>query len=301
MPGNNLDYQRWMEMESEFRRLVEQWAHFTALRLRTLTFSTGKPRLDRAAEYEALAQAACVSPEAVRDQLKIVLPGLTTFADIADELKECSSSFRDRPTLLKHATRVARKELIYGPKALHRVTDAISYEHVVDRFWPRQQRLVIDHAFYAIYIAWRPDSRIIIPDHNRELLRAMAIDEAFFRVITPRRFEELVAYLYECLGCRVELTKATRDFGADILAWHGGPLASETVIAVQVKRYAANNKVGLKSLFELHGAVAHYTADTGHLVTTSDFTQPARHFAQGQRLHLVNLEAFQAELRRLFL
>lgn len=154
--------------------------------------------------------------------------------------------------------------------------------------------------FYALYVVWRPSSRIIIPDNRRDLLRAMAVDESIFRVVSPRHFEELVAYVYECFGCRVLLTPQSRDFGADVLAWHSGPFDTETLIAIQVKRWIPPNKISLPTILQLQGSIAHYHANTGHVVTSSDFTKPARSFAERQGIELVNVIRFQAELSRLF-
>jgi len=251
-------------------------------------------------KHESLAKAASISSDTFAAEIKRSYGAITDF-DIASAVREQSRKFRTRKALLRHASRWTRTTLCYGPKLLRDSVTPDDYDYFIEDYYSGGQELVFEHAAYALYVAWRPDSRIIIPDNRRTLLKAMTVDESLFRAISPRQFEELVAYLYECLGCRVQLTPATRDWGADILAWHGGPLDSEILTAIQVKRYASHRKVGLKSLFDLYGAIAHYHADTGHIVTSSDFTKPARIFAESQRLHLVNLKKFQEELNRLFL
>lgn len=303
MKRRTIDSFRWHEMDCDLRRQVEAWARCEAHMIRTIGKTDREAHWDwkkSAAGYEKLAQAAKASSDAFFRQWNKTLGNLTKATDLGAELKEQSPHFRKPETLLNHAMRVSDRMVRHGPRALRKLETFADHDDWLDDIWPVGQRLIIDHALYALYVAWRPETRILIPDNRIALLRAAAFDESMFRVISPREFEELVAYLYECLGCRVLLTPSARDFGADVLAWHGGPLDSETLIAVQVKRYAKHRKVGLKGLFELHGAVAHYRADTGHLVTTSGFTGPARHFANEQRLHLVDVEKFQEEIRKLF-
>lgn len=153
---------------------------------------------------------------------------------------------------------------------------------------------------YGLYAAWNPDSLLLVPDRRKDLRALFEADPATVRALTPRQFEEFVAYLLELLGCRVELTKESRDVGADILAWHSGPLGSEILTAIQVKRYAGHRAVGLKEIYELHGAVAHYRADLGQVITTGRFTKPAETFATAQKIHLVDFKRLHREFMQLF-
>jgi len=297
MKHTELNLADWHELDSYVRKLSQEWASAVAERCRRFEDDAPKHGFKG---YEALSSAAKTSTAAFMRQWAQTIGDVTTAADLSEELKEKSVHFRTASSLVQHAMRATQIELRHHAAALRRARDEHEYEDLTLGRIPDSQKLVIDHVIYALYVAWRPDSKIVIPDNRPALLKAMAVDDSLVRVVTPRQFEELVAFLYECLGCKVELTPASRDFGADILAWHSGPLRSESLIAVQVKRYAEQRKVGIKSLFELHGAVAHYHADSGHIVTSSDFTQPARFFAQAQHLHLVNLRMFQSELIRLF-
>jgi HJR/Mrr/RecB family endonuclease len=282
----------WHELDSILRKVAGEWATVIGEACRKL----GEHDAER---FERLAEAAGVSASTFASQWNASIGDVRHAVELAQDLALHSRSFRSQRTLIEHALRATKCALRHHRSALRSASDYRDYEEEINRHFP-DVKLVIDHAVYAMYVAWRPDSHILIPDNRSALLRAMAVDESMVRVVTPRQFEELVACLYECLGCRVKLTPETRDYGADILAWHSGPFMSETLIAVQVKRYAAQHRVGLKSLFELHGAVAHYQAGTGHIITTSDFTKPARIFAEAQRLHTVNLTQFQEELRRFF-
>jgi hypothetical protein len=293
----------WFSLEAYFRQLAGEWARAQANFDKFVSTPFEK-------RYANLAESANSATDFAQQWKLAIGPG--DGMGIADELKAESAHFPNKRQLIEHAMRWARKEILLSKQFLlsrrKELYDELNYGHNIEQDWdrftdermPKNQRLVIDHAFYAIYVAWRPDSKIIVPDHRPQLLRALAFDYSLIRVISPRQFEELVAYLYECLGCRIELTNQTRDFGADLLAWQSGPLSSETLIAVQVKRYNQQHRVGIKGLYELHGAISHYHAHTGHVVTTSDYTTPAREFAKANQYHLVNLERFQEEILRIF-
>ena len=292
---SEINFETWSRLETEVRKDVGDWA---ALMADVLLKGPRTGLSEYRKKYKELSHAAKISHSVFFEQWKKSIGNPEYAADIAEDLKRESVHFRRPDTLIQHAMRRTKIELKKGRDILSISKDHEDWENRIK--WPQDARLIIDHAVYAIYVAWHPQSRILIPDNRPQLLRAMALDESLFRVVSPREFEELVAYVYECLGCKVEVTQISRDFGADILAWHGGPFDSETLIAIQVKRYGKERKVGLKSIFELHGAIAHYSADSGHFVTSSDFTTPARQFAQAQRIHLVNLSKFQEELLRLF-
>lgn len=284
----------WRKLESSFREIAVKWARYQAQHFQLVPNYAGY-----CAQMNLLADSGD-SPEKFSSLWKKTFSADTSM-DIAEELAHHSKLYRKAHRVIAAATQWTRAELKYGRGFLVKSKDDIeAYEKYMHWNLPYDSGLVIDHAFYAIYVAWQPESKIIVPDNRLQLLKALAIDDSLFRVVSPRQFEELVAFLYECLGCRVELTQATRDFGADILAWHGGPLSSEILIAIQVKRYAAHRKVSLKEIFELHGAVTHYHADTGHIVTSSDFSKPAKEFSKTTRYHLVNLKQFQKEILALF-
>lgn len=295
-----LDYQSWEKLEAEFRVKACEWAKFQVERLKRF-YRTENYAEKAISNYRQLVDASTSASE-FEQQWKRSIGEVGKEDFMALEFKELSRMFRKPHRVIHAAMAGTRAELRFGPKLLRRSYDQNDYEFKLDDIWNNvnNKELVIDHAVYALYVAWKPDTKIIVPDDRAKLLRSLIIDDSFLRVISPRRFEELIAYLYECFGCKVELTKQSRDFGADILAWHGGPLGSEALIAVQVKRYSSNRKVGLKGIFELHGALAHYHADLGHVVTTSDFTGPAKEFAKKQRIHLVDMSKLQEEVNSIF-
>jgi restriction system protein len=79
-------------------------------------------------------------------------------------------------------------------------------------------------------------------------------------------FEARIAQLLSELGYEVGITRATGDFGADIIAKRGG-----VTIAVQTKRKAG--AVGVKAIQEASSSRIYYDADEALVVTNSTFTR----------------------------
>lgn len=97
------------------------------------------------------------------------------------------------------------------------------------------------------------------------------------READPRKFEELVANLFEREGFDVELTPVSRDGGRDIL------VSAETEVGnllhlVECKRYAETNPIDVTLLRSLYGVVEAERATSGILVATTRFTSGAIEF-----------------------
>jgi restriction system protein len=90
--------------------------------------------------------------------------------------------------------------------------------------------------------------------------------------MTGTAFETRIAVLLRELGYKAEVTRATGDFGADIIAERGGV---KTV--VQTKRQASS--VGVKAIQEGSASRHYYDADNVLIVTNSTFTPQARELA----------------------
>jgi division/cell wall cluster transcriptional repressor MraZ len=107
--------------------------------------------------------------------------------------------------------------------------------------------------------------------------------------LSGREFEEYIAELFDRSGFNVELTKATVDGGVDIYAAKNGELGSLLYI-VECKRYKPEKKVGVEVIQKLYGNVEALKATSGIVVTTSDFTLPAKRFQEilKYRLSLIN-------------
>ena len=108
-------------------------------------------------------------------------------------------------------------------------------------------------------------------------------------------FEDLVFRLLVAMGFEVEQTSKGADAGVDILVRSQDPVTGGLFL-VQCKRYSSN--VGEPVLRDLYGAVLHAGAAKGILVTNAEFTRPARDFAQGKPLELIDGQTLRVLLQK---
>ena len=92
--------------------------------------------------------------------------------------------------------------------------------------------------------------------------------------LTPRKFEELIASIFEDFGFDIELTKATRDGGRDIIASIRNAVTS-FLIYVECKKYAANKPIGVGIIRSVAGIHHIRQPSKSIIVTTSYFTRGA--------------------------
>jgi restriction system protein len=117
--------------------------------------------------------------------------------------------------------------------------------------------------------------------------------------LEPRRFEELVARMFEDLGYEVELTLQTRDGGRDIRAIRKDE-AGPVLYLVECKKHRPDRLVGVGLVRQLYGVKQAERANVGVLVTTSGFTKDAREFTEhlGYELSLKDYDDLREWLRR---
>jgi restriction system protein len=109
---------------------------------------------------------------------------------------------------------------------------------------------------------------------SKAVLSKIAASPKLLYELAPRKFEEVVAALLEGQGCKIALTKRTRDGGYDIFGSVRAGL-SDVVFLAECKRYAAENKVGVELVRNLYGVTEMHKANLGLLITTSRFTSDA--------------------------
>ena len=103
--------------------------------------------------------------------------------------------------------------------------------------------------------------------------------------ISNRDFEKVVAELLTDMGWEVELTKATRDGGKDILAYMNTDIG-QFLCLVETKRYRVDRKVGVDLVRNLYGTLCDYQANSAMMVTTSSFSPDAHEFQQRHQYQL---------------
>lgn len=100
---------------------------------------------------------------------------------------------------------------------------------------------------------------------------------------SSRNFEILCADIFESLGYNVELTPQTNDGGYDILLEK-----NNKYIIVECKCYSLNKKVGRPDIQKLVGANQIVKADSMIFITTSEFTNQAKDYANKLCVNLIN-------------
>ena len=93
-------------------------------------------------------------------------------------------------------------------------------------------------------------------------------------------FEKLLCDKFKELGFYAEMTKGSGDFGADIII----ETKNQSKIIVQCKRF--KNKVNLKAVQEVIGAVGHFNADVGIVITNNTFLNSAKKLAESNDIEL---------------
>lgn len=145
--------------------------------------------------------------------------------------------------------------------------------------------------------------KLYVRQFSDELVSELARRPELMQSMDWRVFEQLIAEVYERMGCRVELTAPTKDGGRDVLAWVDapeGPLLS----VIETKRNAPDRPVGVEIVRALYGVVMSEGANRGVLVTTSYFSPDARQFSKQATRHndlvlkLSDFEALTALVRR---
>lgn len=110
----------------------------------------------------------------------------------------------------------------------------------------------------------------------KNLIHDIYLDNAQMYLIKPREFEKVVAELLRNYGFEVELTKATRDGGYDIMALHKmGQGLLPIKYLIECKRYREDNGVGVEVIRSLRDVIRTNQAHMGILFTTSYFTKDA--------------------------
>ena len=108
-------------------------------------------------------------------------------------------------------------------------------------------------------------------------------------IIEWTEFEHLVRELFELefskVGGEVMVTQASRDGGVDAIIFDPDPLRGGKIV-VQAKRYT--NTVGVSAVRDLYGTVINEGANTGILITTSDYGHDSYEFAKDKPLKLLN-------------
>jgi len=125
----------------------------------------------------------------------------------------------------------------------------------------------------------------IILSANNYLITALQKQPGDLHKLSPRDFEKLLADLLSDMGWEVELTKQTRDGGADILAYLNTDIG-RLLCLVEAKHYSQDRKIGVDLVRTLYGTLFDAQANSAMMVTSSTFTKDAKEFQQKHQYQL---------------
>lgn len=120
---------------------------------------------------------------------------------------------------------------------------------------------------------------IIINPVNEKVLKYLTENPKAFYQLTSRQFEVVMAEIYNKLGYKVELTKATRDGGKDLIIRKPEALG-DFIYYVECKKYAPKNHVGIGIVKNLVATINTDKVNGGILATTSYFSKDTKKFIE---------------------
>jgi restriction system protein len=136
------------------------------------------------------------------------------------------------------------------------------------------------------FVSWRKGR------HRFELISAATVDPTVIERLSWQDFERLIGQAYREQGYSItELGGQGPDGGVDLILVREG---RETL--VQCKQWR-ENRVGVRTIRELHGIMAQRHASAGIVVTLGGYTAEAKAFAEKCGILLLDRKALTALLR----
>lgn len=129
----------------------------------------------------------------------------------------------------------------------------------------------------------------VIQRVERRISRIKAGDQAKFNHLTlsPIQFEHHCADVLRSLGWKCKTTRASGDFGVDLIAEHGGHR-----VVFQIKKWS--KPVNLSAVQEAVAGVAIYGAHSACVISVSGYQQSAFKLAAANKVRLMSYQ----DLRR---
>jgi restriction system protein len=125
-----------------------------------------------------------------------------------------------------------------------------------------------------------------------EISEQIARGKVHLYELSPRKFEEFIAALFENHGYKVELTQTTRDGGYDVIAIGRNPLGLDLRIIVECKRNRPDRPVELSVARALWGVLTDPANqfDRGIIATTSRVSRDTKRLIESSLWRLGILE-----------
>ncbi|PDZ49713.1 restriction endonuclease [Bacillus sp. AFS094611] len=125
-----------------------------------------------------------------------------------------------------------------------------------------------------------------VPEVSREEIHinreTMNTTREYLKEMDPRKFEFLVADVFQSLGYQAKVTPGSNDGGKDIILRKG-----RKTKFVEVKRHNQGT-IGRPDIQKLHSAIVDADAVGGYFVTLSNFNKNARQYAANKNIELID-------------
>lgn len=131
---------------------------------------------------------------------------------------------------------------------------------------------------------------VLIRKYRRKRLLESGID--IIDKMDGKTFEKLLQAHFAEYGYKCSLTPDSNDYGADLVL-----KKDDTTTVVQAKRYEST--VGIEAVQQVIGAIRHYKADRGMVITNSFYTQQAQNLASSNGIELWDRARLINSLREL--
>jgi HJR/Mrr/RecB family endonuclease len=143
------------------------------------------------------------------------------------------------------------------------------------------------------------DTRMFVGQTNRALLDIINNNRNEIKIVSPRKFEELTAYIYQESGYETELTKATRDGGIDIKVKTLPALRGTPFLTVVQAKHRLSGTIHSYEIQQLEGARVGADAHRAALVSTAEYSKDSIKYAKGQKIDLLSFFELSDDYQRL--
>lgn len=203
--------------------------------------------------------------------------------DILNKIVEClflllSSTGYSEPLINLYKSLYDNTYVKLNTQALVRIIEALVKHSEIQLLEPAIVQLRTLEPFHPIIgVANNTIRRIKVFD---QISRTYNLNGSDIQNMAGIDFEKFLENQFIRHGFKVERTKASGDFGADLIV----ETKSGTRAAIQAKRF--KQKTNLKAVQEVVASLSHYGADFGIVVATSGFFQSAIELAKTNNIEL---------------
>lgn len=198
------------------------------------------------------------------DAISSALSSMTYFTNTFYEQEQIISNI----TQIMHPILDSYTVLGLHPKSRNKKqkeeADQISEKIVSEIYLPDEKKIITNESPTITIMPANDKVFAYLAEHPEELYNC-----------TPREFEKFMAQLYNKLGYKAELTKATRDGGKDIIL-RKPDILGDMVFYVECKQHNERNKVGIDIIQRFTGVIEMDKVNGGIIATTSFFSKDAK-------------------------